>query len=200
MRYLMTAVLLFTALGAAAAETKPIKAEWKSYYYQGPTYRRYECANAMSAVEEVLAIIDARKVYTKCSWNYGLSADWEALTLVKEDPSGKAIGMMFSSRVGPFTGLDSKWRELSGKEGVIEARWQTISLQRRMNDLRACNTYVRVLDYLLDELPVRNISQTVFCNTGMSYIHVRFDYLRPKFQPGAKASAPMAVGHDRPKS
>lgn len=196
----MTAVLLFTALGAAAAETKPIKAEWKSYYYDGPNYRRYQCANAMSAVEEILSIIDARKVYTKCSWNYGLSADWEALTLVKEDPSAKAITAIFSPRVGPFRGLDSKWRELSGEGGVIEARWQTVSLQRRMSDLRACNTYVRVLDYLLDELPVRNISQTVFCNTGSSYIHVRFDYLRPKFQPGAKASASTAARHDGPTS
>ncbi len=196
MRTAIIAALFFGTLGARAAETGTVKAEWKSFYYDGPNYRRYECASALSVLRDFLSVIDARKVSSRCSWNYGLSADWQALVPVKESGGAKAIGAMLSSGEGPFAGIGEKWRELA-EGGRLEARWQSVALQYSMNDLRACNTYMNVLDYLLDELPVRNVSSTVFCSSGSSFIRVQFDYLRPKLGGGRAAADPGSLAPRR---
>lgn len=75
-------------------------------------------------------------------------------------------------------GLRADWETLTpAKEGPVDAVWARATLQKSMGDLRACNVYVDTLDYMLHRLPVKNVTQNVYCNTGSSYISLSFDYL-----------------------
>ncbi len=178
-------------LGLAFGETTAVKATWAHYKYAGPDYRRYDCATAEQALGDLLSMISARHVHRNCSWDRGLSADWEALAPIKEDKIKGRVEAFLKTEEGGrqrwLSGLGERWQSLDtgGKgEEPIDSVWLAAASQRFIPDVWVCNIYSQIFDYLLDTLPVRNVSQTFFCNPGSSSISVSFEYLE-KAKPDA---------------
>lgn len=136
---------LFVLLALCAPASAQVPARWTAASYAGPNYRRYECLHAKDALTQILSAAGARAVRTDCSWSYGLSASWEALT--------------------------------PAKDGTAAAAWASARVQASLSDVRACNIYSDVLDYLLENLPVRRGNLSVFCQTGSSFISADFEHL-----------------------
>lgn len=160
------------------AEAGTVKAEWKANYYRGPSYR-WGCVQVLMGVEQILSLVEAREVKAHCSGNYGLRASWEALSPTKDSAKEKIAALLPSPGRGIFGGVAERWRELSDSS-TINAVWRRGTLQYQISDGRACQAFVEAMDYMLAELPVRNVNQTVFCNTGSGFISLSLDYLAPE--------------------
>lgn len=174
-------VLLTSSSAVAGGDTE--KAGWKRYSYSGPRFSRNDCGPALMILDDVLSAVEARNARRSCSWNNGLRADWEALAPYKESRSrAKVSRLMGSLENAGGAGLGAlasrKWNELNEGDGPVEARWQAARLTLSMTDLRACNIAAEMLDYLFSTLPVRNVYQTVFCDSYSSTISVSFESLR----------------------
>ncbi len=135
----------------AESGTATVRSDWRRYSYAGPSRRSYECVPALRALDAALDMTESRRGSSGCSGSRGLFADWRTLTPLKagEAPDGE----------------------------VVEAVWVRATVQITMSDPRGCVAYADTLDYLLDRLPVRGVSQTVFCQQGGGYISVSFEYL-----------------------
>lgn len=174
----MIKILLTLLLANAAAEPAPVKAVWKSYQYAGPDYRRYDCGPALSALDALLTAMDAREVRKGCSWNYGISASWEALAPLKQDaPESRVASLMKTLSKSAEGWLGGKARDW--KDDSVDAQWGQAQLQVNPGPGRACQVYAEVLDYLLETLPVRKVSSQVFCDGGSGMISVSLEYLAP---------------------
>lgn len=173
-QFFLFAAAFLSAADVIAAPSVP--AEWRSYHYRGPSYR-WGCAQALMGVENVLSLIGARQVKAHCSGNYGLQAQWEALAPVSNAALRERVNALLSAeeRRGAFPALASHGGILGGR--ALKAHWQRGTLHYNLSDIRSCNVFVEVLDSLLQELPVRNVHQTVFCNTGSSYVYLSLEYL-----------------------
>ncbi|MBI4678852.1 MAG: hypothetical protein HY748_14840 [Elusimicrobia bacterium] len=178
---ILLTLLLTGTVQPARAATDTVKASWQQYFYGGPNYKRYECLAAKDALVDFLSVIGAKSVRADCSWTWGLSASWETLAPYKQNKSRESVDGLLSgeSASALLPGVSRAWRSLAADPAPIDARWQPASLQRFMSDLRQCNIYVSVLDYLFDNQPVRSGNQTVFCRTGSSYVNYQFQYLEP---------------------
>ena len=135
----------------AAPGTSTVRADWRRYSYAGPSRRYYECVPALQALNAALDMTQSRPGSSGCSGSRGLFADWRTLTPLKagETPDGEAV----------------------------EAVWVRATLQITLSDPRGCMAYAETLDYLFERLPVRSVSQTVFCQQGSGYISASFEYL-----------------------
>ena len=179
----MRKALLILLLAVPAAAQSPVKAVWKSYEYDGPRYRGYECVPSLHAVQDVLDLIRGRRRAAQCSWSMGVDARWEALAPAK--PESLAVARLVRSLDGKapwLIGLDEKWSE--GAPAEVDAVWARGTIHRTISDLRDCNIYSETMDYLLERLPVRGVQQSVFCQPGSSWISVSFEFLARK--EGAK--------------
>ena len=132
------------------AATETVRAAWKRYYYDGPQRRHYDCWPALQALGAALDMTESRRGSSGCSGSRGLSADWLTLTPLKEGETPD----------GP----------------VVEATWVRATMQTSLSDPRGCVAYADTLGYLLDRLPVRRVTQSVFCQQGSGYISVSFEY------------------------
>lgn len=135
----------------AAPGTATVRSEWRRYSYDGPGRRSYDCVPALQALDAALDMTESRRGSSGCSGSRGLFADWRTLTPLKEGetPDG----------------------------AVVEAVWVRATMQITLSDPRGCMAYADTLDYLLDRLPVRGVSRTVFCQQGRGYISASFEYL-----------------------
>ncbi len=176
----MLALLLFGA-SAGAAQPAPgtVAAVWKPYRYAGPNYRYYDCAYARMALEDILGSTGARRVRAGCSWNYGLSASWESVAPERDNAARLRLEAAVLGAAGPLPGAAQRWSEIAPAPETVSARWAAATVFKSIGDLRACNVEADVMDYLFSELPVRNVTWTVFCNSGSGVIQSRFEYLEP---------------------
>ncbi len=135
----------------AAPGTATVRSDWRRYSYDGPSRRSYDCVPALQALNAALDMTESRRGSSGCSGGRGLFADWRTLTPLKEGetPDG----------------------------AVVEAVWVRATVQITVSDPRGCVAYADTLDYLLERLPVRGVSQTVFCQQGSGYISASFEYL-----------------------
>lgn len=131
--------------------TATVRSDWRRYSYAGPSRRYYDCVPALQALNAALDMTQSRPGSSGCSGSRGLFADWRTLTPLKagETPDGE----------------------------VVEAVWVRATVQITLSDSRGCMAYADTLDYLLERLPVRSVSQTVFCQQGSGYISASFEYL-----------------------
>lgn len=154
----------------SAAQGEAVKAAWRAYAYDGPRRRHpYECVPALHAVNDVLSLMEARVRRKHCSGYNGLVAEWESLVPVEAPASAAAA---------------------AAPGQAVDAAWVRGTLQVSLADPHGCWVYSETLDYLLDMLPVKKPSQTVFCQQGQSFISVSFDYLAPA---GATRSGPRVL-------
>ncbi len=179
MRAFLLALFLL-APQAAAASTQTVKASWEPGYLDA-RYRGYDCVHAQNAIEDILRLIDGRRVETKCYWRSGLVSSWEVLTPVKKDLKKKKIGDFLSRQSDSpwLAGVKADIDTFSEEATVLDARWQSATLSRWTQDALACNIYADTLDRLLDELPIKRGNYTIFCNQGSGHISVNLEYLRP---------------------
>ncbi len=191
------AILLLGLAAPALAQVQTVKAVWKHYAYDGPRYRGWDCIASLNALDDLLWMMEARRKKSQCSWNWGLQAEWEALTPVKDQNSRSVARFLdgLERQGGWLSGLGEKWKDSGAPEEPAEALWARANLQRSMNDTWACNIYANTLDYLLDRLPVRNVNQMVFCQTGTSFISLSFDYLKD-----SKAEEVVYTARNSPKA
>lgn len=171
--------LWLVSICGQARAAEPVEARWREYVYDGPNYRRNDCGPALMALENVLEGVGARNLRKSCSWNYGLTARWEALEPVKPDPAAARIGALIE-RAGPAAGLPGAggaWRDLAPP--AVRALWAAFTLSWSTSDVRSCNIHSDVQDYLFGALAVRNVNVAVFCQPGSSYIQARLEHLAP---------------------
>ena len=151
-----TLAVLGAALAALSAEPSakaaagPVKAVWRKQYYDGPR-QRYGCVTAMGAVRDAVDATNSREGVVRCSGRDGLRADWTALVPLKD---------------GEQT-----------NEPVVDAAWSRAGWQRTTSGGNDCNAYIETLEWMLDRLPVRNVTLNAFCQPGSSHISLNFEYL-----------------------
>lgn len=169
-------VIAVSLLAASSFAAESVSVEWRPYDYRGPSYR-WGCVDALMGVENILSLIQARQVKAYCSVNYGLQAHWEALAPSRVQAGRERVGALISAqeRTGAFSGKLAGGEILG--EASLKAHWRRGTLQYNLSSVRACNVFAELLDNLLPELPVRNVSQTVFCNTGSSTVYLSLEYL-----------------------
>lgn len=169
-------VIAVSLLAASVFAAESVSVEWRPYDYRGPSYR-WGCVDALMGVENILSLIQARQVKAYCSGNYGLQAHWEALAPSRVQAGRERVADLLSAqgRQDVFPGLLSSWENAG--DAPLKAHWRRGALQYNLSSLRACTVFAELLDTLLPDLPVRNVNQTVFCNTGSSHVYLSLEYL-----------------------
>ena len=169
----MIILLAAMLLSNAGAEPVSLKAIWKPYQYAGPDFRRYDCGPALGALDALLTAVDAKLVRKSCSWNYGLSGSWRTLVPLKADAPAQRVRTFIGTLSGDWLrNLGERWRDDS-----VDAQWVQAQLQVSPGPGRACQVYSEVLDYLLQTLPLRQVSLQVICDGGSGMISAGFEYL-----------------------
>lgn len=169
-------VIAVSVLAASSFAAERVGVEWRLYDYRGPSYR-WGCVDALMGVETILSLIQARQVKAYCSGNYGLQARWEALAPSRVQAGRERVSAFISEqgRQGAFPGILSSWE--NARDTPLKAHWRRGALQYNLSSIRACTIFTELLDNLLPDLPVRNVNQTVFCNTGTGTVYLSLEYL-----------------------
>lgn len=68
-------------------------------------------------------------------------------------------------------------RKAAPGSATVRSEWRRYSYDGPSQRSCDCFPALQALDYLLERLPVRGVSQSVFCQQGRGYISASFEYL-----------------------
>ncbi len=141
---------LWSLVSLADENNNPILGYWKSHQFHLTSEFGQGCPSIYDAADSILPSVEAKSINVVCTSYHGADLSFSSLVATPPSPHDQPV----------------------------QAFWQSIRLTLFRDSSRCTETAERI-DWLLDQLTIRNIQSYVFCDSGGGSLSYQFEALVP---------------------